>query len=222
MKVLIVDDHALFRAGLRLLLETIRPGLTILEAASLDDATNVAVEQPELLLCLLDLGLRDVAGIDSVIRLRSRFPALPIVVVSAVEDAAVVRGCIEAGATSFIPKSASPDVLIGALRQVLDGAIFLPRHMLAGRLPRPEGPPALSPRQIDVLRCLSHGMPTKLIARELGISEYTVKEYIAALFRALNVRNRTEAVIEASRLRLVLEPSRVGPPAADERLDNLA
>jgi DNA-binding NarL/FixJ family response regulator len=102
---------------------------------------------------------------------------------------------------SFIPKSVTPDVLIEALRHVLAGTVWLPATMHAAQAPG-RTPPALTPRQLAVMRCLNRGLPTKSISRELDLSENTVKEHIASIFRALDVHNRTQAVIQASRWRL--------------------
>ena len=102
---------------------------------------------------------------------------------------------------SFIPKSVAPEVLTQALQHVLSGAVYLPEQIVSAMEHVPQRP-QLTPRQWQVLKCLSRGLPTKLISRELELSEHTVKEYIALVFQALGVRNRTEAVIKASQLRL--------------------
>jgi DNA-binding NarL/FixJ family response regulator len=109
---------------------------------------------------------------------------------------------------SFIPKSVQPEVLTQALQHVLGGAVYLPEQIVssAGELPQK---PMLTPRQMQVLGCLSRGLPTKLISRELSLSEHTVKEHIALVFQALGARNRTEAVIKASQLRLQELPATV-------------
>lgn len=201
MKLLVVDDHALFRSGLRMLLAALDPSATVIEAANLADALHQARGHPDLRLCLLDLRLQDGCGLRAIESIRNAAPAAAVVIVSGSESGATIRDCIEAGAMAYIPKSATPEVLIHALRRTLAGESFLPEGMLhAGEVAKWR--PVLSPRQRDVLRCLGRGLPTKLIARELGLSEHTVKEYITAIFAALQVRNRTEAVIKASRLDL--------------------
>jgi len=156
-------------------------------------------------------------GYSHIAELRERLPALPIIVLSGVEDPDVMRAAIDLGALGFIPKAYSPDVMLSAVRLVLAGGVFVPQMMLSGMSHQPAGaPPAaadaaggarstsldqlrglLTERQIDVLRLLSQGKPNKLIARDLGISEGTVKIHLAAIFRALDVRNRTEAVVAA-------------------------
>ncbi len=156
------------------------------------------------------------AGHQHIAELRERLPALPIIVLSGVEDPDVMRAAIELGALGYIPKAYSPDVMLSAVRLVLAGGVFVPQMMLSGiaspattppRVAEPAGEARaasldqlrslLTERQIDVLRLLSEGKPNKLIARDLGISEGTVKIHLAAIFRALDVRNRTEAVVAA-------------------------
>lgn len=201
VKVLIVDDHALFRAGLRMLLSTIGQNVNCIEAPSVVDALELIAQHPDLELCLLDLALKKEHGLEAIQKIKEIAPKVAVVVVSAAEDSATIRHCIDAGAMSFIPKSVMPQVLTQALQHVLDGAVYLPEQILSAMEDAPERP-LLTPRQLQVLRCLSRGLPTKMIARELTLSEHTVKEYIANVFQALGAHNRTEAVIKASQLRL--------------------
>lgn len=202
MKSLLVDDHALFRAGLRMLLKTIRPDAQVLEAATVEQAIALATEHPDLQLCLLDLSLRNQHGLDALQRVRAAAPEVAVVVVSGDEDVGTIHACIDAGAMSYIPKSVSPEVLVEALRRVLGGSVWLPDAVHALQAGDPGVRPHLSPRQLDVMRCLGRGLPTKSISRELDLSENTVKEHIAAIFRSLGVNNRTQAVITAARLRI--------------------
>lgn len=201
MKILIVDDHALFRAGLRMLLATIGHQVTCLEAASVADALALIQQNPDLQLCLLDLSLKNEHGLGAIQRIKQSAPQTAVVVVSGADDSATIRSCIDAGAMSFIPKSVAPEVLTHALQHVLSGAVYLPDQIMSAMDEMPERV-QLTPRQQQVLRCLSRGLPTKLIARELDLSEHTVKDHIAMLFQALGASNRTEAVIKASQLRL--------------------
>ena len=201
MKILIVDDHALFRAGLRMLLATIGHKVTCLEAASVADALALIGQNPDLQLCLLDLSLRNENGLGAIQRIKQSAPQVAVVVVSGADDSATIRSCIDAGAMSFIPKSVAPEVLTQALQHVLSGAVYLPDQIMSAMKEVPDRV-QLTPRQQQVLRCLSRGLPTKLIARELDLSEHTVKDHIAMLFQALGASNRTEAVIKASQLRL--------------------
>ncbi|VTY25314.1 Transcriptional regulatory protein DegU [Xylophilus ampelinus] len=200
MKILLVDDHALFRAGLRLLLATIQPGAQVLEADSAASAIDIARQHPDLPLCLLDLALGEGHGLDALAAVKQAAPEVAVVVVSASTDGAVIRDCLDAGAMSFIPKSLSAQHLMHAVQQVLTGRTYLPEELLKTVAAPPA--PQLTPRQLDVLGGLCRGLPSKSIARELQLSEYTVKEYVSALFQTLGVRNRTEAAIAATRLGL--------------------
>lgn len=208
MKILLVDDHTLFRAGLRMLLAVLGRDVTILEASTAAEALSLIETQPGIQLCLLDLSLKSDDGLSLLGKTKQLAPNMVVVVVSGADDAVTIRNCIEAGAMSFIPKSATPEVLTQALQRVLNGEVYLPDEVglsEAGsgeEMPRP----LLTPRQREVLKYLSQGLPTKLIARRLEISEYTIKEHIALIFQALGVRNRTEAVIRASRLLLLSAP----------------
>jgi two-component system nitrate/nitrite response regulator NarL len=202
MKILLVDDHALFRAGLRMLLTTICPDATTFDAGSVSDAIAIAKANPELELCLLDLSFKNESGLSGLTNIKEAAPQAAVVVVSSADDSATIRACLDGGAMSFIPKSLGPDVLTRALQHVLKGTVYLPEQIM-NATDGASARPTLTGRQRDVLRCLSRGLPTKLIARELSLSEHTVKEHIASLFQVLGVRNRTEAVIRGSQWRLL-------------------
>jgi DNA-binding NarL/FixJ family response regulator len=197
VKILIVDDHALFRAGLRMLLGTIGHNVTCLEAATLTEAQAIIAQRSDIELCLLDLTLKNEKGFGAIQHIAATSPHIAVVVVSGAEDSATIRSCIDAGAMSYIPKSVAPEVLTQALQRVLAGAVYLP-DQVASTLETGPADSSLTPRQQQVLQGLSRGLPTKLIARELNLSEHTVKEYIAIIFQTLGVHNRTEAVIKAS------------------------
>lgn len=205
MKILLVDDHALFRAGLRLLLNSMHSALDVSEVASASDALAFLQAHKDVSLCLLDLSLEQGSGLEALGRLKEAAPETGFVIVSAVCNALTVRACLQAGAMSYVPKSMPPATLRKALDSVLAGHVFLPDEVLdvAGA---PGHVPALSPRQFDALRALARGLPTKLIARELAISEHTAREHVSAVFAALEVHNRTEAVIKAGRLGLLGMP----------------
>jgi two-component system nitrate/nitrite response regulator NarL len=205
VKVLIVDDHALFRAGLRMLLSTIGQGVQCLECAGVAEALDLIQRHPDLDICLLDLALKKEHGLEAIQRIKDSAPQISVVIVSGAEDSLTIRSCVDAGAMSFIPKSVMPEILTKALQHVLAGDVYLPEQIVSAIEEAPQHP-LLTPRQMQVLNCLSRGLPTKLIARELSISENTVKEYIALVFQALGARNRTEAVIIASKLRLAEQP----------------
>jgi DNA-binding NarL/FixJ family response regulator len=200
VKILLVDDHALFRAGMRMLLKALG-GEIVLEAGDERQALDLIRAHRDIKLCLLDLSLRNGDGLGLLDEIKQLSPNTAVVVVSAAEDNQTIRRCIDAGAMSFIPKSAAPEVLTEALQRVLADEIYLPE--MEPDKSESDARPTLTPRQRDVLKHLSQGLPTKLIARELGLSEYTIKEHIASIFQTLRVRNRTEAVIRASRLMLL-------------------
>jgi two-component system nitrate/nitrite response regulator NarL len=205
LKILIIDDHALFRAGLRLLLTSMEHTALILEAATLSEANTNIRQHPDITVCLLDLMLVGERGLDAIATIKDAATDAAIVIVSATNDFGTVHACIDAGAMSFVSKSMQPATLTLALQKVLAGQIYLPEEFLTNVAVFSDRP-SLSPRQIDVLRGLARGLPTKSIARNLLLSEYTVKEYIGRVFETLNVHNRTEAVITAGRLGLLELP----------------
>lgn len=173
-----------------------------MEASTIEEALATCAAHPDVHLVLLDPALRAEYGLDALRRLREAAPEAAVVVVSGSEDVATIHACIEAGAMSFIPKSPPPDVLTEAMRHVLAGSVWLPEQVQALEAAGAPARPVLTPRQLDVMRCLNRGLPTKSISRELDLSENTVKEHVASIFRALGVVNRTQAVIKASRLGL--------------------
>jgi DNA-binding NarL/FixJ family response regulator len=208
--ILVVDDHALFREGLKFLLRDLDDHVVVSEAA--DCAQAVARHAETFGLILLDLHMPGVAGLDALAAIKSVFDATRVVVLSGEEDPRQVRGAIEAGAAGFIPKSSTPEVMLGALRLVLAGGVYLPPQALRNLTEPPHDAPAVGPtarervvaglteRQLDVLHLAVEGKPNKVIARELGLAEGTVKAHLSAAFRALAVANRTEAVFAAARL----------------------
>ena len=205
MKVLIADDHPLVRDALKRTLLLVEPGAQVLEAADYAGALQL-MQTESLQLALLDLHMPGMDRVDGLRRLRLLFPQLPMAVASGEDDPVVIRATLSAGAVGFLPKSESPELLQQALRLVLGGGTYLPAQALADLRhgappPRPDAS-GLTPRQLDVLRCLMRGQPNKLIARELGLTEGTVKIHIAAILRVLQARNRTEAVVVARDLGL--------------------
>ncbi len=197
MKTLLLDDHALFRAGLALLLQNFNRNITIFEAENTQAALAIANQNTDLDLCLLDINLQNENGLSIVTALKQIADNLVVVVVSACEDNSVIRKCIDVGAMSFISKSAKPQKLAEAIKSVLAGKILLPSELLDDEDIREA--PLFSPRQKEVFMGLCRGLSNKAIARDLHLSEHTVKDYIGSIFQILNVSNRTEAVIKASR-----------------------
>jgi len=216
LKILIVDDHPLIREALRHVLTALDDKFDLLEAE--DGATAFAAvdAHPELDLVLLDLALPDVDGFDALAQLRETHPGVPIVVLSASDHADTVMRAIDAGAMGFIPKTSSNQLLLNALKRVLSGHVYLPadilhRHqgMPGQTLPRSGETLAprdigLTARQAEVLALLVQGQPNKLICRALDLAEGTVKIHVTAILKALNVSNRTQAVIVVGKLGLKL------------------
>jgi DNA-binding NarL/FixJ family response regulator len=210
VKLLVVDDHHLIRAGLKPVLSRLGDGeeASVFEAASFDAAVEYADAHPDLDLVVLDLHLPGVEGFAALNDLQERHPGLPIVVMSGADDPATMREAIDHGALGFIPKSSSSDVILNALRLVLSGGTYLPREIMSAPPSRPPartraaqlGDLGLTPRQVEVLELLVAGQPNKAICRELGLSEGTVKTHVAAIFRALDVTSRVQAVLAVSRL----------------------
>lgn len=194
--VLIADDHPLLRDALARMLRSVEPDVVVVEAGDFDTAVAaIPFDRPTL--ALVDLHMPGMHALDGVRRLRRLFPALPLAVASGDDDPALMRAVLDEGAVGFLPKTEPPEALQRALRLVLAGGVYTPLKVLAARFD--PVPAALTPRQLDVLRCLGRGDPNKVIARELGLTEGTVKIHIAAILRALQARNRTEAVVVARR-----------------------
>jgi two-component system, NarL family, nitrate/nitrite response regulator NarL len=209
MNVLLVDDHALFREGLRALLANISPGLVIHEASSVEGAVDEC-RTTDFRMVLLDLGLSDTGGLETLASFRESVPHVPVVVLSGEQQAKHIRAAIDHGAVGFVPKSHTSDLMIAALRLVLSGGVYLPPNALDDDVetatPEASDPALvsgafarLSPRQRAVADMLLRGSPNKVIARELSLSEGTVKAHVSAIFQILGARNRVEAVIIAAK-----------------------
>ena len=203
MKILVVDDHPLIVEALAQLLPQLGPTVEMLAAGDPAEAMAVLDNEPDVALVLLDLALPGARGLDFLGDLKLDYPGVPIVVLSATYDQATVLAALGAGAHGFIPKSADADMLLDAVRHVLDGGVYLP----SDGSPMPEGdgvhlrPGALglTARQTDVLKLLVQGKPNKLICRDLTLSEGTVKVHVSAILKALRVHSRTEAIAVLAR-----------------------
>ena len=216
MKALVIDDHALIRDALRGVLKELAEDATIVEAAEAREAMRLLGAAPDFDLILLDLNLPDRNGFAVLAELRERHPAISTVVLSAFNDRENVARALELGALGFIPKSASRSVMLGALRLVFSGGIYIPPDIL----PRREGPPGnakaagsgadqrpstprdagLTERQVEVLALMMQGKSNKAICRILDLAEPTVKNHVTAILKSLKVSNRTEAVIAVGEL----------------------
>ena len=209
MKILVVDDHALVREGLRHVLQELdEAGVDVIDAGSGRTAFALADLHPDLDLVLLDLHMPDMGGIEALDELGRRHPDIPVVVLSGAENIENMRAAFEHGAAGFIQKSALSDVLISAIRLVFSGGIYVPPQM-AMRPPaaRPggsaRGPLELTGRQQEVLQLVLQGKTNKEICRALALAEPTVKVHVSAILRVLGVQSRTQAVLAAARLGLV-------------------
>lgn len=203
LRILIADDHPLMRAALASALAVLGPDVQFVEAANHTETLARLAAAPAPDLVLLDLRMPGTSGLDGVREVRTRAPQVPLAVVSAEQDAATIRGLLAMGVSGFIPKTDSPAVIASAVRLILAGGVYVPPQLVAAAHSpasvNGEASAGLTARQMDVLRLLARGWSNKAIARELGVSEGTVKVHLLAVFRALDVRNRTAAVIEAQR-----------------------
>jgi DNA-binding NarL/FixJ family response regulator len=211
MKILVVDDHALIREALRSVLAEVRSGATIVEAPDWRRAARLIEEHADLELVLLDLKLPDRDGFEALAALRERHPGISVVVLSAHDDRASVTKALNLGALGFIPKSATREVMLGALNLILAGGVYIPPEILEVVPATPSGRwPAdnlrLTERQMAVLALMMKGKSNKAIARLLNLAEPTVKNHVTAVLKALKAANRTQAVIAAGAMGF--EPTR--------------
>lgn len=225
MKLLLIDDHPLFRDGLSLLIQhrlnlADHGSFEVLEAGDLQDASRALAAHPDVRLALLDLGLADRQGLGTLDRWREMAPDVPVVVLSADDRPHTIVAAIDRGASGFIPKTVQSGVMQEALLRVLSGGVYLPPLPDDAALDDPGEafePPAsttepadpesllgLSDRQLDVLRLLIEGKPNKDICRRLNLSESTVKTHLSAIFRKLRVNSRTQAVVAVARAGVTL------------------
>ncbi len=224
MKMLVIDDHVLIRQAMQGVLKKLRRDAIVLEAPSYQKAMQIIASNPDISLILLDLTLPDCAGFSVLAELRERYPAVSIVVLSAVQDPANVRKALELGALGYIPKSAESEVIINALRLVISGGIYVPPEILGHddfAMPSLKSIRddqslvsltdfQLTDRQLDVLALIMQGKSNKKICRTLNLAEPTVKNHVTAILRTLKVSNRTEAVIAVNQLGLKI-PAAVRP-----------
>jgi DNA-binding NarL/FixJ family response regulator len=213
MKILVVDDHPLILAALHHTLKQLDTTVSVRDASTGDGARALLEAHPDADLLLLDLGLPGIDGFALLGELREQHPSIPVVVLSGSDRREDVLRALDLGAMGYVPKSVSNEVMLQALRLVFSGGVYLPPSALASEEPAPGGEPTgasvrelgLTDRQAEVLRLLLQGKPNKLICRQLGLAEGTVKIHVAAILRALGVHSRTQAVIEASRRGITTE-----------------
>jgi DNA-binding NarL/FixJ family response regulator len=211
MRVLLIDDHPLFREGLKGLLLGLEPSVRVEQAGSVDAAGSLQGQAFDLV--LMDLNMPGSQGMEALSRTKALFEAAAVVVVSGDESPGTIQSAIQHGAAGYVPKTTDPSVTIQALRLVLAQGTYLPPEALrqpgttaeTSAVPAtttPNWPKELSPRQLAVLRCLLQGKPNKVIAREIGIAEGTVKAHLWAVYQLLGVSNRAQAMYRAHELQL--------------------
>jgi two-component system, NarL family, nitrate/nitrite response regulator NarL len=206
MKILIVDDHPIYRKGLIALLDQMDPDTALLQANDAAQALALIAENDDLDVVILDLVIPGMDGLRAIAEFGKIRPELPVIILSSSENPADVRAALANGALGYVPKSAAEHTLLTAIRVVLHGDIYMPpfvllqaetAHLAGLKIESDSERPVLTDRQIEVLRRISAGQMNKVIAVELGLSEKTVKSHINAIFRALNVMNRSQAAAVA-------------------------
>lgn len=218
MRILIIDDHALIREGIALMIKRIQPQAQLWQANTCASGLEIAAAQA-IDFVFLDLNLPDQPGFVALEMFKEKYASTPVVIVSAQEDRNTVLKALELGAKAFVPKSADSARLHGAIEALLDGRIYLPESITgADAFPASAGNVssawALTERQKEVLALIIMGLPNKLIARRLNIVESTVKIHVSAILRELKVASRTQALIAVAKygIRLPMPPSEI--PAA--------
>lgn len=212
-RLVIADDHPLFRGALREAVSVMFEG-AIGEAGCFDEVVEILDRGNDVDMVLLDLAMPGVRGFSGLMYLRAQYPSVPVVVVSANDDPAVIRRCMEFGASGFIPKTLGTDEMRQAIARVFEGGVWTPPDVdiergdaetaeLVQRLS------SLTPQQVRVLMMLSEGLLNKQIAYELSVSEATVKAHVSAILQKLGVESRTQAVIAASKIELGQWPQSV-------------
>lgn len=218
--ILVADDHPLFREALRNAVARALPGAQLREADSVDALYALVERETDADLLLLDLNMPGAHGFSALVHLRAHVPQLPVIVVSAREEPAVMRRALDHGAAGFIPKSADATTLGEAINAVLAGDRWAPTAALkapaaaADEHDAAERVRGLTPQQFRVLRMLGDGLLNKQIAYELAVSEATIKAHMTAILRKLGANNRTQAVLIAGKL--AIDPEAVVPPPEDE------
>ncbi|MCS2609841.1 LuxR C-terminal-related transcriptional regulator [Halomonas dongshanensis] len=213
-KFIVADDHPLFRAALTQALRQVAPQAEIVEADTMEATTDVVTRHPDADLILLDLHMPGAHGFSGLIQLRGQMPDVPVAVVSGSDEPYVVRRAIDYGASGFIPKSSSLQLIAEAVSEILGGEVWLPESLMSvleetseeeSRFA--EAIASLTPQQFRVLNMLTEGLLNKQIAYELNVSEATIKAHVTAILRKLGVHSRTQAVIAAQKLEV--EPPKV-------------
>ena len=205
-RLVIADDHPLFRDALRQAVASVVTSARIDEAGSFEELTALLDHDPDVDLVLLDLTMPGISGFSGLIYLRAQFPAIPVVIVSASDDGGTIRQSLDFGALGFIPKRFGVDTLRDAITKILGGDVWVPADTDLSSATDPELARlrdrlvTLTPQQVRVLMMLSEGLLNKQIAYELGVSEATIKAHVSAILQKLGVESRTQAVIAAAKI----------------------
>jgi DNA-binding NarL/FixJ family response regulator len=205
-RLLIADDHPLFRGALREAVTGLFERINIAEAGTFSEVTELLERGSEVDLVLLDLTMPGVRGFSGLMYLRAQYPSVPVIVVSANDDPAAIRRCMEFGASGFIPKTLGVEAMRAAISGILSGGVWTPPDVdLSGGSDAETAElmarmATLTPQQVRVLMMLSEGLLNKQIAYQLGVSEATVKAHVSAILQKLGVESRTQAVIAAAKI----------------------
>lgn len=205
-RFIVADDHPLFRGALKLAIQGKFRQAFILEASNLDEVVTQLEKDDDIDLILLDLNMPGVKGFSGLLYLRTQYPTIPVVIVSATETPDVIQKCLDFDATGFIPKSLGSEGIRTAIDVFLSGDIWYPDNFTPGMHQQEDTKglvarlTSLTPQQVRVLMMLSEGLLNKQIAYELDVSEATVKAHVSAILQKLNVESRTQAVIAASKI----------------------
>ena len=207
IRILVADDHPLFREAIVHLLKRSLPDVVVHEANSLAQCKEVLDSHRDISLLLLDLKLSDTNGIDGLLFLKKTYPSVPVVVISAYDEHSVIQDSLRYGASGFIPKQLGMDEIADAIQIVLDGDVWFPGSSELSDETRQDDDSQpdfseLTATQIKVLALLRDGKPSKEMASILSVTEATIKAHLTEIYRKLNVRNRTQAVVQAKKLDL--------------------
>ncbi|MCE8003423.1 response regulator [Billgrantia ethanolica] len=207
-RILIADDHPLFREAIARVVGDGFPGSELLETADLDATLAVTADEEDLDLILLDLNMPGMSGLTGLLQLRNEAPTIPVAIISAEEDKNVMLQAVSCGAVGFLTKSSPKEQLIKAIAQILEGNIYLPSEIMRASAARAHEPnergisaeqlETLTRKQIQVLERMTRGESNKMIAYNLNIAETTVKAHVSAILRKLGVSNRVQAILSAS------------------------
>jgi DNA-binding NarL/FixJ family response regulator len=205
-RLVIADDHPLFRGAMREAVTGLFEHVDIAEAGTFNEVAELLERGSDVDLVLLDLTMPGVRGFSGLMYLRAQYPSVPVIVVSANDDPAAIRRCMEFGASGFIPKTLGVEAMRSAISRVLSGGVWTPPDVnLAGGSDAETAElmarmATLTPQQVRVLMMLSEGLLNKQIAYQLGVSEATVKAHVSAILQKLGVESRTQAVIAAAKI----------------------